>query len=79
MDEDIWHELMFKACCKLNKKEEAQDAIEFLIKKYPENNEYIRKYQKFTELSDRELYRKLISEYKSKISKIYELTVIEDK
>ena len=38
MDEDIWHELMLKCCNRLNKKAEAEKSMEFLIKKYPENN-----------------------------------------
>ncbi len=36
---------MFKCCLKLKKIEEAKKSIEFLIKKYPENLEYMKNYE----------------------------------
>lgn len=70
---------MFKCCLKLKKTEEAIKAIEFLIAKYPENVEYIRNYEELNSLSARELFKKIGSEFKSKIAKIHELCRIEDR
>lgn len=40
--------------------------------------DYIRKYQKFTGLSGKEVHEKMISEFSSKISKIHLLCYIQD-
>ena len=78
MDEDVWHELNYQNCLKLEKKEEAITSLEFLIKKYSENVDYMKEYMKISDLSPRELYKKMNTQFKSKIAKIYEISFIED-
>jgi hypothetical protein len=68
--------MLFKACSELNKVPEAAEAIEFLIKKFPENLEYLQQYQNLNHLSRREVCIKARTQYKSKIAHVHELACI---
>lgn len=50
LDEVIWYELCLESSLKLGKTEEAHKYLEFLIKKFPENVEYMHKYQKIHDI-----------------------------
>ena len=47
---------MYKCCVKLNKHEEAKQSMENLLRRIPENTEYIATYKKMVKMEDREFY-----------------------
>lgn len=74
----MYYELLHKACVELKKNAEAEIALEFLLKKFPDNIEYLKQYQKINSLGTREAFVKARVDFKSKIARVYELCYIED-
>lgn len=74
----LYHELLHQACIKLDKSAEAEEALEVLLHKFPENLEYLKQYQELNRMSSREAFVKAQKEFKSKIARILELCHIED-
>jgi hypothetical protein len=66
----LYYELLYQASLKLDKHAEAEESLEVLIKKFPENIEYLKQYQNLNRISSREAFIKAQTDFKSKIARI---------
>lgn len=70
--------MLYKACVELNKSQEAINSMEFLLKKFPDNLEYLKQYQNLHHLQRREACIKARTDFNSKIAQVHELACIDD-
>lgn len=82
LDRVVYRELLVRACTKLNKADEAVEAMESLVKEFPDNEDYLKQYLEMLKVAPEKagaFYKDMTEKYKSKVAQLRYLSYLHDK